>query len=56
MAIYMAAADDVFGGDYICVVVFPLMVFWWDLGLNCVSFWVFSFLLLYIKSSVSMLM
>ena len=44
-AVHLAVAGGVFGGVF-CVVLFPTRCLGWDQGLNWVSFWGISYLLL----------
>ena len=49
MAIHLAVAGVVFDGVF-CAVLFPTRCLGWDLGLNWVSFWGMSYLLLHSES------
>ena len=45
--LHLAVAGDVFDGVFLCCPFFPKRCLGWDLRLNWVRFWGFSFLLLY---------
>ena len=46
IAVHLAVAGDIIYGVF-CAVLFPTRCFGWDLGLNLISFWGFSYLLFY---------